>query len=126
MNSLKPNRCIPDLNELLPKDLQDVRESSPNIAIGRPDTISFLNGRTHDVLGIVGVEHKTNVARRDILRDILTKHLNVHFNKRFTAYEQDGQGVTVHFKDGSSASGTILVGAGKICKELYSPQFAYN
>jgi 2-polyprenyl-6-methoxyphenol hydroxylase-like FAD-dependent oxidoreductase len=35
----------------------------------------------------------------------------VSFGKEFTRYSEDGARVTAHFTDGTSAAGTLLVGA---------------
>src|SRR3569833_353922 len=35
----------------------------------------------------------------------------VHLGARFTSFEQDADGVTAHFEDGSSVRGDVLVGA---------------
>ncbi|GJE94240.1 FAD/NAD-binding domain-containing protein [Phanerochaete sordida] len=40
-----------------------------------------------------------------------TPGLAIHFAKRLSSYQQDGDGVTLHFADGSSASADLLVGA---------------
>jgi 2-polyprenyl-6-methoxyphenol hydroxylase-like FAD-dependent oxidoreductase len=50
-------------------------------------------------------------ASRDVFRKILMQHLNVQFSKRFARYEEDRDGVTVHFEDGTTARGSILIGA---------------
>ncbi|EKM54679.1 uncharacterized protein PHACADRAFT_210465 [Phanerochaete carnosa HHB-10118-sp] len=50
--------------------------------------------------------------------------LTKHFNKRLTSYEQDADGVTLHFADGSVAQADILVGADGVGsatrKKMYS------
>ena len=103
---------MPNLKELLPSDLPDLSEASPNTPIGQRDKLAFLNGQTHEVLGYVGQERDNMMGRRDLLRAIFQKNIDVQYNKRFTRYEVDEQGVKVHFSDGSTASGDILVGAG--------------
>lgn len=50
-------------------------------------------------------------ANRTRLRDWLATNINVQFNKQAVRIEEKENGVTVHFKDGSKASGDILVGA---------------
>lgn len=40
-----------------------------------------------------------------------TPGLTVHLSKRLTSYEQDADGVTLHFADGSHARANVLVGA---------------
>ncbi|WP_020501905.1 FAD-dependent oxidoreductase [Sciscionella marina] len=50
---------------------------------------------------------------RMTLRQVLLTGLEdiVHFDKKFSHYTEDGDTVTAHFEDGSSASGGLLVGA---------------
>ena len=51
------------------------------------------------------------VSRATLRRILLAGLDEVHFGKEFTRYEQDGERVTAHFADGTSATGTLLVGA---------------
>ena len=53
-----------------------------------------------------------NLLVEDLSPDSLS-YLHVHFNKKLVSYDQNGDGVIVHFEDGSSAHGDILVGAAK-------------
>ena len=41
----------------------------------------------------------------------LAPFLHAHFSKRLLSYEQDSDGVTLHFADGSTARADILIGA---------------
>jgi len=52
-------------------------------------------------------------ADRAVLRDVLLVGLEDHvsYGREMIQYETDGSSVTVHFKDGSSATGSMLVGA---------------
>ncbi|KAJ3573849.1 hypothetical protein NPX13_g4560 [Xylaria arbuscula] len=50
-------------------------------------------------------------ANRQRLRDWLRQFIPVQYNKRVVSVDDVGDQVTVHFQDGSSASGDILVGA---------------
>ncbi|EPS30998.1 hypothetical protein PDE_05952 [Penicillium oxalicum 114-2] len=53
-------------------------------------------------------------AHRKALLDIMTSFIpveNVQFNKRLTGIEQDTNGVTLQFSDGTTAAASILVGA---------------
>lgn len=55
---------------------------------------------------------RAHAVSRSTLRQLLLAGLdNVTFGKEFAGYDQDGDRVTVHFTDGSSDSGTLLVGA---------------
>ncbi|KAK8086462.1 FAD-dependent monooxygenase cctM [Apiospora phragmitis] len=50
-------------------------------------------------------------ANRTHLREWLSTKITVQYNKQAVHIEENDAGVTVHFKDGSKASGDILVGA---------------
>jgi 2-polyprenyl-6-methoxyphenol hydroxylase-like FAD-dependent oxidoreductase len=52
-------------------------------------------------------------ADRVVLRNVLLMGLEGHveFGKRFDRYEQDSDGVTAHFADGTSARGSLIIGA---------------
>jgi 2-polyprenyl-6-methoxyphenol hydroxylase-like FAD-dependent oxidoreductase len=71
----------------------------------------------HKILGVTstkvpGRDSKQAVfASRLQIRKLLTEHLTVHYSKQFVRYKEDRDGVTVYFKDGTSARGDILVGA---------------
>ena len=105
------DRSLVELHSLLPDDLDDVRVASPNNATGKPDTMAFINPRTHELQGVVGAEHGALLADRNLLRRVLMKHLNVQHNKHLAHYEHNDNGVRAHFKDGTSARGTMLIGA---------------
>lgn len=50
-------------------------------------------------------------CRREGLRDYLWQHIPVQTEKQFIHYKEDDNGVTAYFKDGTSATGAMLVGA---------------
>ena len=50
-------------------------------------------------------------AERYRLRNWLSTNLPIQWSKRVQRVEQDDQGVTAYFEDGTSAKGDILVGA---------------
>lgn len=50
-------------------------------------------------------------ADRVLLRKYLTTEIPCRMNRRAIAFEESSESVTVRFEDGTSATGTILVGA---------------
>ena len=70
--------------------------------------------------GDSGIDEDMVRANRTKLRDWLLTNTNVHWNKRFTHYEQDESGVTAFFEDGSSFRGDVLVGADGISSRVRS------
>ncbi|RUS20818.1 FAD dependent oxidoreductase [Endogone sp. FLAS-F59071] len=78
--------------------------------------MSLLSEQISEILRMDDPEGEENKPiSRITLRKILLEGLSdiVHWNKRFVRYElsDDGQTVTAFFKDGTSASGSILVAA---------------
>lgn len=64
------------------------------------------------------VPNGTALPRTEMLKLLLdhlppaeTPFLTTHFSKRLTSYEQDAEGVTLHFADGSVSKADILIGA---------------
>jgi 2-polyprenyl-6-methoxyphenol hydroxylase-like FAD-dependent oxidoreductase len=105
-----------DLRELLPTDLGDIRVTSVNNGVPDLDVLALLNGSTGEhvaSLGGVPITHPGFVLRvgRERLRDFLWAKITVSTGKKFSHYEEDEDGVVVFFEDGTSARGSILVGA---------------
>jgi 2-polyprenyl-6-methoxyphenol hydroxylase-like FAD-dependent oxidoreductase len=113
----RPPRCLQELGTLLPKDIPELATCSPNYHLNKSDTFTVMDGLTHQVLGVTnnkgdgGNGVKGVFANRLSFRDVLSKNINVQYSKQFVRYEEDRDGVTAYFKDGSSARGDILVGA---------------
>ena len=105
-------RCLEDLRCSLPADLEDIQKASPNYAIGKQDSLAFLNGKTHELLGVVGTEGGALLLKHKLLRGILVQHLHIQYSKTLTSYEHSAEGlITAHFKEGTTAQGAVLVGA---------------
>jgi 2-polyprenyl-6-methoxyphenol hydroxylase-like FAD-dependent oxidoreductase len=109
-------RCLENLYRLLPDDLPDLATSSPNHHLNKIDSFAIVDGLTHQVLGVtntksLGGSAASIFANRLRFRDVLTQHINVQYSKHFVRYEEDRDGVTAYFKDGTTARGHILVGA---------------
>lgn len=86
-----------------------------NAPLGLYDAIGVLDGEGNSLGGGGGVPesqpgHILRV-RRERLRDYLWQDLPVQCGKRFTHYTEDDDGVTAHLADGTTARGSILVGA---------------
>lgn len=115
MNIDTPHRGLGRLRPLLPGDLQELETTSPNNALGKPDSFEFFDGQSHQSLGVAGVVAKGDPplisANRNTLRQILSQHLDIKHGKRFVQYLENREGITVFFEDGSTARGSVLVGA---------------
>ena len=106
------------LHECLPSRLFEIFDSTGGVATRAFNIVSHrLDELMH--IDLTKLPVPDPIARhrsvsRITLRQVLLDGLDdvVHFNKRFTRYEEAPDGrVVVHFDDGSSAVGDILVGA---------------
>ncbi|WP_248925809.1 FAD-dependent oxidoreductase [Paenibacillus hamazuiensis] len=104
------------LKECLPSELFDIFVATCARA---PKFFNMLTERYSEVLSLEletghdPVNEEKSVSRMT-LRQVLLTGLEdiVHFDKKFTRYEQNEDGtVTAFFEDGTSASGNLLVGA---------------
>uniref|UniRef100_A0A8H7TWK8 FAD-binding domain-containing protein n=1 Tax=Bionectria ochroleuca TaxID=29856 RepID=A0A8H7TWK8_BIOOC len=87
--------CLPDMYELLPEDLGDLEWVSVNHGNEDNDSMALYDGITGSFIGS-SVEWPGKAG--------------VVTGKEFTHYEEDDEGVTAFFKDGSTVRGAILVG----------------
>lgn len=115
-NIADPSRCLPDLTELLPKDLGDLASVSVNSASKIEDSFALYDIEAEKVIakfGGVPKNHKGHMLRasRPKARDFLWQNVPVQIGKKFTHYTEARDSITAHFEDGSSVTGTILVGA---------------
>ena len=58
-----------------------------------------------------GDEGRVIRANRSRLRDWLATNIKVNWENKITGIEENGTSVTLHFADGPSATGDVLVGA---------------
>ncbi|KAK7978102.1 monooxygenase [Apiospora saccharicola] len=103
---------LKDFHESMPDDMPDFGMVNHLNPLKIMPEIAFYNGPDGEKLGYrdngAGYWVRANRTR---LRDWLSTKINVQFNKQAVRIEEDDSGVTVHFKDGSKASGDIVVGA---------------
>ena len=108
--------CLPDLEALLPSDLGPLQSVSVNCGLASYDSLGVLNAKTGELIGRIGAVPRGEPgyvvrANREHFRQYLLQNLEIKLDKNLTHYEQDRDGVTAFFADGSSARGAILVGA---------------
>ena len=96
----------------MPDDMPDFAEVNHLNPLTIMPEIAFYDSPDGEKLGYRddGSGHWVR-ANRTRLRDWLATKINVRFNKQAVRIEENENTVTVHFKDGSKASGDILVGA---------------
>lgn len=108
--------CLEPLAELLPKDIPTLYTVSPNYVSRATDNFAIIDGDSHKVLGVTvskdaaGHEHGI-FAPRGKLREVLMHNLKIYKGKQCIMFEENDTGVTATFSDGTSAQGTILIGA---------------
>ena len=93
--------------------MPDLRASTNHLApLKLPAQLSIYTPDREDRWGFQDSPNFPFVrAERRRLRSWLATNLPVQWGKRVTLIEHDDDGVTVHFEDGSSAKGDILIGA---------------
>lgn len=80
------------------------------------DTFAVVNGATHEVVGVTGSKslgsgNQMFFIAREKIRKLFSQKIELQTNKRFSSFKEDVHGVTATFTDGSTASGTLLVGS---------------
>lgn len=90
--------------------------TSVNHGVPDLDVLALLDGSTGEHLASLGgvpIDHPGYVLRvaRERLRDYLWANIAVTTGKKFSRYEEDEHGVVAIFEDGTSARGSVLVGA---------------
>ncbi|MFG1643852.1 FAD-dependent oxidoreductase [Amycolatopsis sp. NPDC049252] len=95
------------LHEVLRPELHELFRATAGRALPRTNV---YDERLSLVTTLVDEGTHLNV-NRFTLRQILLHGQEIRYGKRFTGYELDEDGVTAHFADGTSARGTVLVGA---------------
>ncbi|KAK8039631.1 hypothetical protein PG993_008042 [Apiospora rasikravindrae] len=103
---------LEDLHASMPDDMPDFGVVNHLNPLKIMPEIAFYDGPDGEKLGYRdnGAGHWVR-ANRTRLRDWLSTNINVQFNKQAVRFEENDDGVTVYFKDGSKATGDILVGA---------------
>jgi 2-polyprenyl-6-methoxyphenol hydroxylase-like FAD-dependent oxidoreductase len=106
----------PALKSLMPHIWWDHHIQSiqvdPHVPTKELDTLKWLQGDNGDTMAAftLGPFYR---LRRSKLRNLLSKGLDIQYNKRLinVTYAEDEQLVMAHFSDGSTTAGKMLVGA---------------
>ncbi|KAF2109451.1 hypothetical protein BDV96DRAFT_585623 [Lophiotrema nucula] len=105
----------PVLKSLMPDEWWSKIQSlqvDPHVPTKEEDTLSFIHGKTGEALAAFtfGPFYR---LRRSKLRALLSQDLDIRYDKRLSniTYSDDGKTVTAHFTDGTSETGSFLVGA---------------
>ncbi|KAF1975131.1 FAD/NAD(P)-binding domain-containing protein [Bimuria novae-zelandiae CBS 107.79] len=105
----------PVLKSLMPDDwwsrLQNVH-ADPHVAPKELDTLTFVQGDNGKTIAAFPVP-KFYRLRRSKLRELLSQELDIRYEKRLAnvTFAEDETSVTAHFSDGTTTTGSMLVGA---------------
>ena len=102
---------LADFKASMPEDLGGVEGTSHLLPLDLP--AQFRMYRNDRIFSSTSSDSEHQIVRsnRGKLRDYLSAKLNIHWGKTFDRIEEHGDSVTLHFDDGSSATGDVLVGA---------------
>jgi salicylate hydroxylase len=96
------------LKALLPKDKFERLDYAKVADVG--DGFIYATSQMKPLLKILMGKDAAIQLLRAELRNILLEGINIQWNKRLVALEESSDKVTIHFEDGLSASGDLLVG----------------
>lgn len=103
---------LDEFKGLLPDDLPPVEVTSNILPLNLVPEFAFYPQDASKKLGVRDEGNGEIIrANRRRLREWLSTNIPVQYNKKAKTIEEGKDSVTVHFQDGSSATGTILVGA---------------
>ncbi|MCJ1245622.1 hypothetical protein MMC30_002826 [Trapelia coarctata] len=120
---------LKDLLSFTPDDLPPIETCSVSKQLGLLSRAVFYDAYTGRVFLEMG-GRKPNEdgyfvrVNRAEFRGWLSEHIDINWNKRFSHYEETDSGVTAYFHDGTSAAGSILVGADGINSPVRTQLFS--
>ncbi|KAI1131776.1 putative monooxygenase [Nemania abortiva] len=105
---------LADLRASMPEDIGPIDQTNHLIPLDHlPAQLAFYDVNKPEMRVGVNDDESGQILRanRQRLRDWLHKFIPVQYSKRVVRVDDGGEEIVVHFEDGSSASGDILVGA---------------
>ncbi|KAK8097616.1 FAD-dependent urate hydroxylase [Apiospora kogelbergensis] len=103
---------VEDMRESVAEDMPPFTMVSHLDSVDVPCEFAYYNPDSTAKMGYRDDGSQTYMwANRSTLRQWLSTHVGIQYDKHAVRIEEKADGVTVHFKDGSSATGDILVGA---------------
>lgn len=101
-------------NGLAALDLVGARDAVHGIGLPVERTVMSMNGRQVELPRLPGMPPMQIMNRSDLhraLHDVATAQgITVEYGRRLTAVEENGDGVTAYFADGTTASADVLIG----------------
>jgi flavin-dependent dehydrogenase len=114
LSVLIDSRMLGGLESSVPSDMPDLRASTHHLL---PLTLNtqmcmYVKGRTEGRIGVQDTPETPCLrANRTRFRHWLSKEIPIQWNKRVKSVENTDDKLSVHFEDGTTATGDILVGA---------------
>ena len=102
---------LKDFKASMPDDLGAVEMTSHLKPLDLPAQFTLFRNREVVARVTSGEGNEIVRANRSRLRDYLSAHLDINWDKHCTDIEERGNKVVLHFGDGTSAIGDVLVGA---------------
>lgn len=105
---------LKDLKESLPEDIGPIEQTNHLIPLKLPAQFVFYDVDRPGLREGVNDDDETGQivrANRQRLRDYLRRFIPVQYDRRVVRVEEVGDGVTVFFEKGGSATGDIVIGA---------------
>jgi flavin-dependent dehydrogenase len=99
-----------DLETAMPDDLPAIELTSHLRPLDLPAQLCFFRGANKFFVES-GHEGRVIRAHRARLRDWLATNIRVNWKSKAIRIEKEGDSIKLHFADGSSATGDVLVGA---------------
>lgn len=108
---LTPSRVLNDFKSSVPEDLGSVESTSHLLPLQEPAQFTIIKNNQPVLKTTGGNDRDILRSNRSKLRDFLSAHLDIKWNKNLAQIEENADTVTLHFDDGTSATGDVLVGA---------------
>ena len=102
---------LQDFKASMPDDLGPVDKTNHLLPLDLPAQFTLYRDGKPLVQATSDEEHQIIRSNRGKLRDYLSANLNITWGKTFSRIEEHENSVTLHFDDGTSATGDVLVGA---------------
>ncbi|KAH8646291.1 hypothetical protein BX600DRAFT_555971 [Xylariales sp. PMI_506] len=103
---------VSELRDSVPDDLPPIAQVDHLLPFDLPAEFAFYHHMTDTRTGVRDDGSKNILrANRARLRRWLSTNIPIQYNKMVENIQESCKGMTVHFQDGSSATGDILVGA---------------
>ena len=102
---------LQDFKTSMPEDLGPLEKTNHLLPLDLPAQFTLYRDGNSIVQATSSEERQIIRSNRGKLRDYLSSNLNISWGKTFSRIEENQDSVTLHFDDGSSATGDVLVGA---------------